>query len=282
MFTSKTLSIATFTALALGSFLAPASGVLADSPTKPTLYIIGDSTVHNPSADLKGWGDVIGADFDSNKINVENDALGGRSSRTFLTEGHWDPIKAKLKSGDFVLMQFGHNDGGAVSGDKATGRATLKGIGDETQDATDKAGQPITVHTYGWYMKRYAEDAKAKGGMPILVSPIPRNMPSADGKYGRTTDSSYGGWASAVAKAEGVPFIDLNNQVAAKYDALGFDKVKAAYFPGDHTHTSPAGALLNATSVVECLKALPTDPLAPYLLPTIPTAADAATPPASQ
>src|SRR5579859_7832284 len=89
----------------------------------PTLYIIGDSTVHNPGKGLEGWGDAIRADFDSNKITVENDAIPGRSSRTFLTEGHWDKVLAKLKQGDFVLMQFGHNDGGAVDGPKATGRA---------------------------------------------------------------------------------------------------------------------------------------------------------------
>src|SRR5262249_44023918 len=80
----------------------------------PTLYIIGDSTVNNSTKDQMGWGTVIPDFFDTSKIRIENRARGGRSSRTYLTEGLWDQILAEIKPGDFVLMQFGHNDGGAV------------------------------------------------------------------------------------------------------------------------------------------------------------------------
>jgi lysophospholipase L1-like esterase len=148
------------------------------------------------------------------------------------------------------------------------------------------------VHSYGWYMKNYAETAKAKGALPILVSPIPRNMPSAEGKFGADT-SSYSAWSEQVAKAENVPFVALNAAVVDKYNAIGAATVKAAYFPGDHTHTSPAGAELNAQCVIECLKALQPNPLAAYLSSTPPvvtlpapattaTATPAATPSTAQ
>src|SRR3954453_11350414 len=84
-------------------------------PQKPTLYIIGDSTVKNGAGTggggLWGWGDFIAPYFDTIRISIENDALGGTSSRTFQTAGLWDKVLMKLKPGDYVVMQFGHNDG---------------------------------------------------------------------------------------------------------------------------------------------------------------------------
>src|SRR5690242_9526024 len=112
---------------------------------QPTLYIIGDSTVKNGTAGQVGWGDPIAALF---TIKVENRARGGRSSRTYLTEGLWQKVIDALQPGDFVLMQFGHNDGGSLT--EGRGRASLKGNGEETQDITDPRTQkPETVHTYG-------------------------------------------------------------------------------------------------------------------------------------
>ena len=96
--------------------VAAKSGFLTDTNrTLPILFIVGDSTVHNPGKGERGWGDVIGKSFDPNKIRVENHALGGRSSRTFITQGYWDMILAAAKPGDFVLIQMGHNDGGALN-----------------------------------------------------------------------------------------------------------------------------------------------------------------------
>src|SRR5690349_3937597 len=80
-----------------------------------TLYLIGDSTVRNNTRGLQGWGDPLKARFDSGRIRVENRARGGRSSRTFYTEGLWERVRAELKPGDFVIMQFGHNDGGSLT-----------------------------------------------------------------------------------------------------------------------------------------------------------------------
>jgi len=229
----------------------------------PTLFTIGDSTVHNSSQGLQGWGDVIATFFDQAKIKVDNRARGGRSSRTYVSEGLWDQVLAELKPGDFVLMQFGHNDGGAVN-DASRARGSLRGIGNETEEIDNLLTRKHEiVHTFGWYMKKFISDAKARQATPIVLSPVPRNM-WKEGKVVRASDS-YGKWAAEVAMSEGVSFIDLNEISAKQFEALGPGKVKELYFLEDHTHTTPAGALLNATSVVEGLRALKNNPLAAFL-----------------
>src|SRR4051794_12428840 len=107
--------------------------------TLPTVWLVGDSTVHNGSGNGAlgqwGWGDRIARFFDTSRINLVNAARGGRSSRTFQTEGLWDAVLADAKRGDFVIIQMGHNDGGAIAGDNRE-RGTLPGVGAETQDVT--------------------------------------------------------------------------------------------------------------------------------------------------
>src|SRR5260221_6654899 len=84
-------------------------------PTRlPKLFIVGDSTVRNGTKGQQGWGDPLIKLFDKTKVTVENHAIGGRSSRTFQTEGRWDKILAAAQPGDFVLIQMGHNDGGPL------------------------------------------------------------------------------------------------------------------------------------------------------------------------
>ena len=223
----------------------------------PTLFIIGDSTVRNNTKGQLGWGDPIAALFDKAKIKVENRALGGRSSRTFINEGLWDKVLAGMRPGDFVLMQFGHNDGGPL--DKAPARGSLKGSGPETKEIVNaKSGKTEVVHTYGWYMRKYVSDAKAKGATPIVLSQIPRNIWKDDKVLRASGD--YGKWAAEAAQAEGAFFVDLNEIVAKQYDKLGPEKVNAL-FEGDHTHTNAAGARLNAAAVVEGLKELKDCPL---------------------
>jgi hypothetical protein len=115
------------------------------------------------------------------------------------------------------------------------------------------------VHTFGWYMAQYVEETKAKGATPIICSLVPRKT-WKDGKIVRGA-SSYGGWAREVAEKEHVGFIDLNEITARKYDALGEAGVEPLF--GDpHTHTTLAGAEMNAESVVSGLKALKKDPVA--------------------
>jgi lysophospholipase L1-like esterase len=222
------------------------------SGTKPTLYLIGDSTVRNRTRGQLGWGDVLAKSFDQSKITVTNRALGGRSSRTFLTEGLWDKVRTELKPGDFVLMQFGHNDGGPLDDQRA--RASLKGNGDESRVVTNKvSGKVETVRTYGWYLRQYISDAKAKGVTPIVLSLVPRKI-WKDGKIVRGSND-YAKWAAEAAHAEKVAFVDLNDIVARHYEALGEQKVNEL-FADEHTHTNPEGANLNAQCVVEGLSTL--------------------------
>jgi lysophospholipase L1-like esterase len=161
-------------------------------------------------------------------------------------------VLADIKPGDFVLMQFGHNDGSPL--DDAKARASLKGNSDESRVVTNKvSGKVETVHTYGWYMRKYIADAKAKGATPIVLSLVPRKI-WKDGKVVRGT-KDYALWAAESARVEGVPFVDLNDIVARHYEELGQEKVNGL-FADDHTHTNPEGAKLNAESVVEGLRAL--------------------------
>lgn len=230
---------------------------------KPALYIIGDSTVRNANKETWGWGTPIAELFDSAKIRVENNAMAGRSTRTFLSEGRWDKVLQSLKPGDFVMMQFGHNDGSEPDTTKAGRRGVLKGTGEETKVLTWPDGKAETVHTYGWYLRKFVQEARAKGATPVVISMIPRNQ-FKNGKVLRAADN-FGKWAAEVAKQEEVYFIDLNSIVADKYDAMGAEQVKA-FFPGDHTHTNLEGARFNALSVVEGIKEIKDCPLNKYLL----------------
>lgn len=234
------------------------------NPKLPTLFLIGDSTVRNGQADGAGgqwgWGEPIVAYFDTTKINVVNRAVGGLSSRTFLTLGHWDKVLAMLKPGDVVIMQFGHNDAGALN-DTSRARGTIRGTGEETEEIDNLlTKQHEVVHSYGWYLRKYIADAKAKGATPIVCSPIPRKT-WKDGKIVRSED--YAVWAFEVARSAHVGFIDLNEIIAAKYDLMGPQKVDAM-FADPHTHTSLAGAEMNAAAVISGLKALKKNPLGKY------------------
>ena len=229
----------------------------------PTLWLIGDSTVNNGSGKgeggLWGWGAPLAGYFDKAKITVVNRARGGRSSRTFFTEGLWEKVVAELKPGDFVLMQFGHNDGGPLDGPK--GRASLKGNGEETKAIAIQTGdQTEVVHSYGWYIRKYIADAKAKGATPFVLSQIPRNI-WKDGKVARAS-GDYGKWAEEAATQGGALFIDLNDIVGRRYEVFGQDKVKLDFFTEkDHTHTTAAGARENAAAVIEGIRNLKDCPL---------------------
>lgn len=232
-------------------------------PGKPALHTIGDSTVRNSNKETWGWGTPIAALFDTTKIHVENNAMAGRSTRTFLSEGRWEKVLETLKPGDFVTMQFGHNDGSEPDTTKAGRRGVLKGTGEETKVLTWPDGKVETVHTYGWYIRKFVRETKAKGATLIVVSMIPRNE-FKEGKVLRA-DQSFGKWAAEVAQQENAYFVDLNKITADKYDAMGPGKVKT-FFPGDHTHTNLEGAKLNAESVVEGIKQLKDCKLKNYLL----------------
>jgi lysophospholipase L1-like esterase len=247
----------------------PAASRPAMNPNLPTLFIVGDSTAHNPNKGQKGWGDVIGELFDRSRINVENRARGGRSSRTYQTEGLWDQVLADMKPGDFVLIQFGTNDGGPLDDDKRA-RGSIRGVGDESREIYNPIMQKQeVVHTYGWYMRKYVADARARGATPIIVSWIP-HCPKPDTAWPppppATEPTSYALYAGDVARAEGAAFIDLYEIVNKQYATLQREQIKEMYFcVEDFTHTNPAGARLNAESVVQGVRELKDCSLKSYL-----------------
>jgi rhamnogalacturonan acetylesterase len=242
------------------SFLAQTASAQNDVGSKPAdlrIFLIGDSTVRNGKGDgadgLWGWGDFFSAHFDTNKVRVFNRALGGRSSRTFFTEGLWEKVRADLRPGDFVLMQFGHNDGGELSqGDRP--RASLKGNGNNSKDVVvENTGKAETIHSYGWYLRKYIADAKTAGTSPIVLSPVPRNI--WKNQHVVRAKNDYGKWAAEAAAAGGVPFIDFNELIAARYEKIGQTNVAKDFFTAvDHTHTIQAGAELNAEILATALK----------------------------
>jgi rhamnogalacturonan acetylesterase len=231
--------------------------------SRPTIYLIGDSTVKN--LNNRGWGSHLAQYFDTSRIRIENHAIGGRSSRAFTAEGRWEEVLTKLKPGDFVIMQFGHNDGGPVN--KAPARGSLKGLGEETQDVVnEKTGKTETVHTFGWYMRKFINDSRAKGAIPIVCSSIPHNL-WKDGKAKRDTAGTVKN-AELVAIAEKAFFIPLNAIIVDHYNILGEQKVSSEFFTTqENTHTTEAGAKLNAQCVIEGLKKLKDCELNKYLSP---------------
>jgi len=229
------------------------------NPSLPTLFVVGDSTANSSGGGAYGWADPFVNFFDTSKINVLNRARAGRSSRTFLTEGLWAKVLQDLKAGDFVLIQFGHNDGGPL--DTGRARGSLPGLGEETKEVTKPDGTKEVVHTFGWYNRRFIADVKAKGATPIILSLTVRNI-WKDGRVERGS-GKFREWAEQIARAEGLEFVDVTNIVADKYEALGEEKVKALFGP-DHTHTSPAGAEFNAAAVVAGLKSIKGNPFKKY------------------
>lgn len=229
------------------------------NPKLPSLFVIGDSTANNNANGGLGWGEPFKTYFDATKINVVNRAKAGRSSRTYFTEGLWEKTLSEVKKGDVVLIQFGHNDGGAVDTEKM--RGSLPGIGEETKEITKPDGTKETVHTFGWYMRKFVADTKAKGATPIILSLTVRNI-WKDGKVERGS-GKFGVWSAEIAKTQKIEFIDLTALIADKYEKLGEAKAKD-YFPKDHTHTNPAGAELNAEMVVSGLNKLKKNPVKKY------------------
>jgi len=230
---------------------------------KPVVFITGDSTVKNKDEDeddMWGWGSVANTVFDETKIDIVNAAMAGRSCRTYLNEGRWDKVYNSLKPGDFVLIQFGHNDISPIDKPKYRGAIATaddtchvyrmqaakedlakQNVIDQKLKSNTLVGSYEVVFSFGWYLKKFIQDVREKGATPILV------------------------WYRQVAKDTGVEFVDLHNLAADFYDKKCGSKEKAnKYFKKDHTHTSLLGAKTNAKCVAQGLKAN-NSPLAKYL-----------------
>lgn len=242
--------------LACGALHA-ATSFTPSNPKLSTLFIAGDST----AAPGNGWGVLLPAYFDLKLINVCNCAVGGTSSRTFITRGTWDNLMNQLKAGDFVLIQFGHNDASPVNETESVpasarrSRGTLPGIGEETKEIDNiLTKQHEVIHTYGWYIRKMVQDVQGKGATPIILSLTVHNS-WKDGKIDLGQYGVYRKWSEEVAGQVGVPFIDVTKRIADEYDRRGQTQVKL-FFPKDSVHTNPEGSDLVASIVVTGLREL--------------------------
>ena len=238
---------------------------------KPMVFITGDSTVKNKDKDadgMWGWGSQAGIIFDPAKITWENVAMAGRSTRSYIREGRWEKVYNALQPGDFVLIQFGHNDICPINDQKE--RGVIPGTADTCHVyKMEKDGRYELVYSFGWYLKKMIDDTREKGATPILLSLTPRNE-WPGGKCERRNDS-YGKWYREVVEQTGVAFVDVHNISAdfldkkfASKDAVKSKEKASKYFNHDHTHTSLLGAQMNARSVARGLRDIHS-PLAEYL-----------------
>jgi len=216
---------------------------------KPTLFLIGDSTMANKENPDKnpehGWGQVL-PQFFTTGIEIQNHAMNGRSSKSFRTEGRWDKVEKQLKKGDFVIIQFGHND-------------------QKFKDST-KFTNPYTQ--YRANLERYVNEARAKGATPILMTSIVRRNFNENGVL-IDTHKEYPLVVRMVANDLKVPFVDLQlltEQMEISYGPENSKKLHLHFKEGeepyyskakdDDTHLSKLGAETVAKLALKDLKSL--------------------------
>ncbi|WP_458119940.1 rhamnogalacturonan acetylesterase [Paenibacillus sp. Z6-24] len=224
---------------------------------RPTIYLAGDSTVQSYRESQRpqaGWGQMIGRYLDDS-IAVSNHAIGGRSSRSFIEQGRLDTIIGQLQTGDYLMIQFGHND------------------------ADRKPERYTPVGDYRNYLKVYIHGARSKGATPILVTPVSRRDYNPDGQF-NVSFPEYVEAMKQVAAETQTPLLDLSARSVAYYNAVGIEGTTSIflhvqpgvypYFPNgvvDNTHFQEYGAVQIAGLVADGLRELNL-PLSGHLLET--------------
>jgi len=210
-----------------------------------TIYIAGDSTADNNGANngkTAGWGKYLGDYF---SVPVNNQAKSGQSARTFWRDGRWNALIKNVRKGDYVLIEFGHNDTGGPN--TVAKKGSVVGTGNETV----KVGNEI-VHTFPWYIRQMAKQVLDKGATPVLMS----NTPNFSFNKGKVPASGrFGGYMKLVAEEMKIPFIDHYNYIARQWEKLGENNIKSKnWFPTDYKHTAPGAADFNAQMIVNAAK----------------------------
>ena len=219
--------------------LAPAA--LAADPV--SVFIAGDSTAANKAENKRpetGWGEQLQKRFDEKRVRVDNHAANGRSTKTFISEGRWQTLIDKVREGDYVLIQFGHND-----------------------QSKDKGERYTPPDNFRHNLERFVTEVRAKKATPVLLTPVMRRRFDRDGKF-YDTHGEYPDLTRRVAAEQKVALIDmhrLSEKVLVKYGPEEsrklFLQLKAGENPNypqgveDNTHFSPLGADLMAALVVD-------------------------------
>jgi DNA sulfur modification protein DndE len=224
--------------------LIPLFALAFGKKTMPTVFLAGDSTMASKQladAPETGWGMVFPDYFDTTAVKFENHAVNGRSTKSFRSLGHWDKLIARVKPGDFVLLQFGHNDS-------------------KTDDSTRYAPAQTA---YRDNLIRFIAEIRAKGAQPVLLTPVVRRNFDDNGRF-VDKHGDYPDVVREIATAQKVPLIDLWAKSRALLEKLGpedskplFMHVKGGIYTKyavdkvDNTHFTPFGAALVATLVAE-------------------------------
>lgn len=222
------------------------------------LFMIGDSTMAQKPPDVepeRGWGQMLQSFF-GNAILVSNQAVNGRSSKSFLDEGRWQKVLDSLHAGDYVIIQFGHNDNKA-----------------------DPARHTDPFTTYKANLEKYVNDTRSKGALPVLCTPIVRRHFDEQGNLA-DTHGQYPDAMRQVATELKVPLLDLQRRTKDCISGLGPEKSKSLFLyadPGvypkrpkgvqDDTHLCPEGATAVARMAVEEMRVLNL-PLVTHLKPS--------------
>ena len=240
-------------------------------PSAVKVHTIGDSTMatYADNSPKIGWGQVL-QQFFTNDVKIVNHALSGRSSKSFYQE-KWSSVKSQIKEGDYVIIQFAHNDEKAngLDGDSLQAYYNKNGI---NKEADLRATSPND--TYKEYLRKYINETREKGGQPILVSSICRKYFSSDKKSikrnGRhdlgdkfdkltangltsgnkvsTSDHTYDYpyQMKLVAEEMGVPYLDMTTATAELFIETGETTVTTWFAADDNTHTNATGAKIMA------------------------------------
>ena len=232
----------------LAVFIGLALGMMSFIPAtkKLTIYLIGDSTLAVKSASAfpeTGWGMPF-ANFFSKDVFVDNRAKNGRSTKTFIAENLWVPVLSGLQKGDYVLIQFGHND--------------------EVKTKVSYTPEADFVKN----LLKFVEESRAKGAIPVLITPVARRSFDADGKV-KETHQVYTALVRELARSADVPLIDLDLKSQALLQQYGPEQSKLLFNhlePGEHpnypdgkkddTHFNELGAREMAQLVLKEMRAL--------------------------
>jgi lysophospholipase L1-like esterase len=221
------------------------AGQLPALPSEVTLHVAGDSTsAIFPASDPThrvGWAAVL-QPFFSGGVRVDDAAQSGRSSKSYLDEGLWKKLREKIEAGDYVFVEFGHND--------------------EKSDDAARYTDPAT--TFRDNLELYVKETRAAGGVPVLLTPISRRQFSGS-KIG-ASHGAYPAAVLAVATKTNTPLIDMTERTRVWLESIGPSGSVSMFATNDNTHLSAKGADEVAKLAVQGIRALGL-PLAERLLP---------------
>lgn len=211
-------------------------------PDKIKVFIAGDSTAQGYDTTktvMRGWGQILPSFF-TDEVEIVNHAKAGRSTKSFREENRWDSIMAEVRKGDWVIIQFGHND---------------------TSSKPERYSSPEDFRNN---IIRFITETRGKDANPLLLTSLVMRT-FEDGALIDNRLKVYPGIMRRVAKEYNVPMIDINLKTRDLILVLGEERAKELYVPDDDTHTNEAGAREVARMIVEGIKELKLDPISDYV-----------------